>query len=39
VGQAVKFAAEKNDLYIMDLEGKQHKLGIVKIALKTDPAQ
>jgi hypothetical protein len=38
VGQPVKFAVEKNDLYIMDTEGKQHKLGIVKIALKTAPA-
>jgi hypothetical protein len=39
VGQPVKFAVEKNNLYILDAEGKQHKLGIVKIALKTAPAQ
>jgi hypothetical protein len=30
---------EKNDLYVMDAEGRQHKMGIVKTALKTAPAQ
>jgi hypothetical protein len=39
VGAPVKFAVEKNDLYVMDAEGKQHKMGIVKIALKPAPAQ
>jgi hypothetical protein len=39
VGAPVKFAVEKNDLYVMDAEGKQHKMGIVKTALKTAPAQ
>jgi hypothetical protein len=39
VGAPVKFAVEKNDLYVMDAEGRQHKMGIVKTALKTAPAQ
>jgi hypothetical protein len=39
VGAPVKFAVEKNDLYVMDAEGKQHKMGIVKVALKTSPPQ
>jgi hypothetical protein len=39
VGEPVKFAVEKNNLYIMDAEGKQHKLGIVKVSLKETPTQ
>lgn len=39
VGEEVKFAVEKNNLYIMGEDGKQHKSGIVKVSMKPSPAQ
>ncbi len=34
VGEPVKFAVEKNNLYIMGEDGKQHKTGVVKVSMK-----
>ena len=39
VGEDVKFAVEKNNLYIMGEDGKQYKTGIVKVSMKPSPAQ
>jgi hypothetical protein len=39
VGEEVKFAVEKNNIYIMGEDGKQHKSGIVKVSMKPSPAQ
>ena len=35
VGEPVKFAVEKNNLYILGDDGKQHKAGVVKVSMKT----
>ena len=34
VGEAVKFVAEKNKVYILDDDGKEHKATIVKVSMK-----
>jgi hypothetical protein len=34
VGEPVKFAVEKNNLFIMGDDGKQHKAGVVKVSMK-----
>ena len=34
VGEPVKFAVEKNNLYILGEDEKQHKAGIVKVSMK-----
>ena len=35
VGEKVKFAVEKNTLFILDDDGKEHKAGIKKVTLKS----
>lgn len=35
VGEAVKFASEKNKMYILDDDGKEHKATIVKVSMKS----
>jgi len=35
VGETVKFAAEKNRLYILDHDGKEHKATVVKVSMKS----
>ena len=34
VGEAVKFFPEKNKIYILDDDGKEHKATIVKVSMK-----
>jgi len=34
VGEAVKFAPEKNKIYILDYDGKEHKATVVKVSMK-----
>jgi len=34
VGEAVKFTPEKNKIYILDDDGKEHKATIVKVSMK-----
>ncbi|HZS98801.1 MAG TPA: hypothetical protein VFA40_18595 [Terriglobales bacterium] len=34
VGEAVKFAPEKNKIYILDDDGKEHKATVVKVSMK-----
>jgi hypothetical protein len=34
VGEAVKFCPEKNKIYILDDDGKEHKATIVKVSMK-----
>jgi len=34
VGEAVKFSPEKNKIYILDDDGKEHKATIVKVSMK-----
>ena len=35
VGEKVKFAVEKNTLFLLDDDGKQHKAGISKVTMNT----
>jgi hypothetical protein len=37
VGEKVKFAIEKNTLYLVDDDGKQHKAGISKVTMNLAP--
>jgi hypothetical protein len=37
VGEKVKFAIEKNTLYLVDDDGKQHKAGISKVTMNPAP--
>ena len=34
VGEPVKFAVEKNNLFVMGDDGKQHKMGVIKVSMK-----
>ncbi len=36
VGEKVKFVVQKNTMYLLDDEGKQHKAGISKVSLNQD---
>ena len=36
VGEKVKYAVEKNKLYLLDEDGKQHKAGIAKVSVNSD---
>ena len=35
IGDKVKYSVQKNTLYVLDEDGKQHKAGIVKVSLNT----
>ena len=35
VGEKIKFAVEKNTLYLLDDDGKQHKAGISKVTMNS----
>jgi hypothetical protein len=39
VGEKVKFVVQKNTMYLLDDEGKQHKAGISKIRMNRDAEQ
>src|SRR5205823_2048575 len=36
VGEKVKYAVEKNKLYVLDDDGKQHKAGISKVSVNSE---
>src|SRR4051794_3117726 len=36
VGEKVKFVVQKNTMYLLDDEGKQHKAGISKVSMNRD---
>ena len=36
VGEKVKYAVEKNKLYLLDDDGKQHKAGISKVSVNSE---
>ena len=39
VGEKVKFVVQKNTMYLLDDEGKQHKAGISKVRMNRDAEQ
>lgn len=39
VGEKVKYAIQKNTIYLLDDDGKQHKAGISKTSMNQDPEQ
>jgi len=39
VGEKVKYVVQKNTLYLLDEDGKQHKAGISKVSMNRDAEQ